>query len=72
MVVTDEHENDIEPEDAGLAPEWPVMTTVTITLTEVNGKTKLVLHQTVAEALAKKTGAHPSWIEMLNRLDRML
>ncbi len=51
---------------------WPE-TTVTITLEEVGeNKTKLTLHQTVDEAWAKQTGAYPSWLQMLDKLDSEL
>jgi len=36
------------------------------------GKTLLTLQQTVSESLAKRTGAHPSWIQMLDRLAEVL
>lgn len=41
---------------------------MTVTFAEHEGKMRLTLHQTVLEPLAKRTGAHPSWIEMLDRL----
>jgi uncharacterized protein YndB with AHSA1/START domain len=50
--------------------DWPDETTVTVTFEDYNGKTKLTLHQTVSEELAKKTGAYPSWLEMLDRLEK--
>jgi hypothetical protein len=34
----------------------------------MGGKTRLTLHQTVAEALANRTGALPSWHSMLDHL----
>jgi hypothetical protein len=43
-----------------------------VTLEEVRGGTKLTLEQTVSEALARHTGAHPSWLEMLDRLAAMI
>lgn len=48
---------------------WPDETTVTVTFEDYEGKTKLTLHQTVSEELAKQTGAYPSWLEMLDKLD---
>jgi len=58
---------------AGHDPEWKQTSTVTLSLTEIEkGKTKLVLHQNVSERLAKKTGAHPSWLQMLDRLETLL
>jgi len=49
-------------------PNWPGETLVTVILTEENGKTKLQLRQTVSQELAKKTGAYPSWLQMLNNM----
>ena len=49
-------------------PDWPRETVVTVTFAEHAGQTTLTLHQTVRESLAKRTGAHPSWIEMFDRL----
>jgi len=49
--------------------DWPDETTVTVTFENYEGKTKLTLHQTVSEEWAKKTGAYPSWLEMLDKLD---
>jgi uncharacterized protein YndB with AHSA1/START domain len=53
-------------------PEWPRETTVTVTFAEHDGKTTLTLHQSVSESLAKRTGAHPGWLSMLDRLDEQL
>jgi uncharacterized protein YndB with AHSA1/START domain len=61
--------NRVAPEDAGMHPDWPAEMIVTVTFTEQNGKTVMTLHQTVPEALAKATGAYPSWISMLDRLE---
>ncbi|WP_425617352.1 SRPBCC domain-containing protein [Anatilimnocola sp. NA78] len=62
----------VEPTAVGMDPSWPRETIVTVTFEEVDGKTKLTLRQTVNEALAKKTGAHPSWLQMLDRLAEQL
>lgn len=72
MASADAAGNLVEPADVGHDNAWPRETTVTVTLTESEGKTKLTLHQTVSEALAKRTGAHPSWIQMLDRLEAEL
>jgi uncharacterized protein YndB with AHSA1/START domain len=69
MAVADEQGNLIEPTEAGMDPDWPRETVVTVTLAEQDGKTRLTLRQTVSEALAKRTGAHPSWLQMLDRLE---
>ena len=68
MINADEQGNPINPADIGMDLEWPGETVVTVTLTEENGQTKLQLRQTVAEDVAKRTGAHPSWLQMLNNL----
>ena len=60
--------NAVEPIDLGMDPEWPGETVVTVTFAERAGQTLLTLHQTVSETLAKRTGAHPSWLQMLDRL----
>lgn len=50
----------------GAAP--PEETTVTVTLSDHGSGTLLELRQTLPEALARRTGAYPSWLEMLDRL----
>ena len=56
------------PAAVGMDPDWPLETVVTVTLIPKDGRTMLTLHQTVSESLAKRTGAHPGWLEMLDRL----
>lgn len=68
MSIADEQGNLVEPQSAGHDGAWPATTVVTVTFAEQAGKTLLTLRQNVSEALAKKTGAHPSWLEMLDRL----
>jgi uncharacterized protein YndB with AHSA1/START domain len=68
MAVADEKGNLIEPTEAGMDPDWPRETIVTVTFAEHEGRTKVTLHQTVPESLAKRTGAYPSWLDMLDRL----
>lgn len=72
MAVADADGNLITPAEAGMDPEWPAETTVTVTFAEHDGKTTLTLHQTVSETVARRTGAHPSWLQMLDRLDEQL
>jgi hypothetical protein len=43
-----------------------------VTFSEEHGKTKLQLRQTVSQALAQKTGAYPSWLEMLDNMRTLL
>lgn len=72
MQVTNENGNDVNPIDMGMDADWPAVTQVTLLFEDLNGKTRLTLLQTVSESLAKTTGAHPSWIQMFNRLNEML
>lgn len=53
--------------------EWPDLMTVTVSFADDGkGGTRLSLAQTVLESLAKKTGAYPSWLSMLDKLEREL
>ncbi|MBO9702903.1 MAG: SRPBCC domain-containing protein [Sporocytophaga sp.] len=72
MVVSDEHGNTVDPVRAGMDPDWPIETLVSIAFSEHDGKTTIVLRQTVSQQLATKTGAYPSWIQMLERLETEL
>lgn len=72
MVNADENGHQINPVDIGMDSNWPRETLVTVTLTEENGKTKLQLRQTVSQELAKKTGAYPSWLQMLHNMQTLL
>lgn len=64
--------NAVSARSQGHDPDWPDETLVTVTFTEKNGGTLVTLAQNVSEALAKRTGAHPSWIQMLDQLDETL
>ncbi len=72
MAVADEAGNIADPIAKGMDPAWPQQTIVTITFEPIAGGTRLTLHQTVDEALAKKTGAHPSWLSMLENLSELV
>jgi hypothetical protein len=49
MAIADASGNLVGPVDAGMDPDWPLETVVTVTLVEHDGKTELTLHQTVSE-----------------------
>ena len=68
MRTADEQGNAVTSADAGKESDWPEVTTVTVTLEDVAGDTRLTLQQTVSETLAKRTGAYPSWLNMLDHL----
>ncbi|MHA4808051.1 SRPBCC family protein [Flavitalea flava] len=72
LINADENGNPINPVEIGMDPDWPGETLVTVTLTEENGQTKLQLRQTVSPEIAKRTGAYPSWLQMLNKMQTVL
>lgn len=72
MINADENGNPINPIEIGMDSDWPGETLVTVTLSEENGKTKLQLHQTVSQELAQKTGAYPSWLQMLDNMQILI
>lgn len=72
LMNADENGHPINPVDIGMDPDWPAETLVTVTFKEENGKTRLTLRQTVAQEIAQRTGAYPSWLQMLNHLQTTL
>jgi len=60
------------PESQGHDPAWPRDTTIRVRFTERAGRTSVTVEQDVSERLAKRTGAHPSWLQMLDRLRRQV
>lgn len=72
MANANEDGEPINPVEIGMDPDWPDKTIVTVTFTEEDGKTKLQLRQTVSQELAKKTGAYPSWLQMLATMKTIL
>lgn len=72
MEVADSAGNSKSPVEMGMDPQWPQETVLTVTFEPQETQTLLTLHQTVSESLAKKTGAHPSWLLMLDRLSEIL
>lgn len=72
IALADENGKLKQPDAVGKDPDWPAETTVTVTFDDIGGKTRLTLRQNVSEAVAKRTGAHPSWLSMLDRLEGAL
>jgi hypothetical protein len=70
--IADADGNPRTPASQGHDPAWPQETTVCVTSAERVGQTIVTLEQDVSERLAKRTGAHPSWVQMLDRLRRLL
>jgi uncharacterized protein YndB with AHSA1/START domain len=60
------------PASQGHDRAWPQHTIVRVMFTERDGRTTVTLEQDVSERLAKQTGAHPSWLQMLDGLRRHL
>ncbi|WPR70354.1 SRPBCC domain-containing protein [Flavobacterium sp. NG2] len=72
MINADENGNPTDPTKIGMDPDWPGQTLVTITFKKENTKTRMELHQTVSQELAIKTGAYPSWLQMLDKMQLLL
>ena len=72
LCFCDEQGRFVTARSVGADVDWPDRTTVTVTFAEKNGRTTMTLHQTVPESVAKRTGAYPSWVEMLERLAEQL
>lgn len=66
---SDEEGNSMRSSEIDKHSDWPDETTVTVIFEDVQGKTRVHLHQSVSESLAKQTGAYPSWLQMLDRLE---
>jgi uncharacterized protein YndB with AHSA1/START domain len=72
LTVSDKNGKPTRPVDAGMDPEWPATTTVTVLFESIGDKTRITLHQAVSQNLAKRTGAYPSWLSMLDKLENEL
>jgi uncharacterized protein YndB with AHSA1/START domain len=72
LARADEHGNHLSPKDAGMPHEWPEITVVTLTFEDLGKQTRFTLHQTVDLALATRTGAYPSWLQMLDRMESLI
>lgn len=72
MVLSNEQGEPVSASVAGKSDEWPEAIITTVTFTAVGKQTKVVLHQTVNELEAKKTGAYQSWFSMFDRLQTCL
>ncbi|MFC0514792.1 SRPBCC domain-containing protein [Mucilaginibacter angelicae] len=72
LINADEYGKPIDPTEIGMDPDWPGETLVTVTFAKENGKTRMQLRQTVSQELAAKTGAYPSWLQILNKMQILL
>jgi len=69
LAIADSAGNEIDAAQGGHDPQWPRETLVRVMLEDLGGSTRLTLEQNALESLARKTGAYPSWLQMLDRLD---
>lgn len=59
--------------EAGMDPAWPDETLVTVTFRAIDaGSTEITLHQAAPADVARRTGAYPSWLQMLDRMEAAL
>lgn len=72
MELSNEQGTPFSATEAGKSKDWPAVTITTVTFESFGTQTKLTLHQTVAEAEARKTGAYQSWFSMFDRLNALL
>jgi uncharacterized protein YndB with AHSA1/START domain len=72
MILSDAQGNVVSAGDAGKPEDWPQAIRTTVTFAAVGEQTKITLHQTVAEAEARKTGAYQSWLSMFDRLNAIV
>lgn len=72
MAVVDEDGAAIDSSETGMDRQWPRETTVTVTLAEVGGETRLTLHQAGEESIAERTWVLACWLEMFDRLGEEL
>lgn len=72
LAIADQHGNKVPPASVGHDPRWPLETRLIVTFEDYGGKTRLTLSQDVSQSLAQETGAYPSWLEMLERLEELL
>ena len=60
------------PESQGHDSTWPSETIVRVMFSGRGSQTIVTLEQSVSEALARRTGALPSWLSMLDRLKLLM
>lgn len=64
--------NPLNNVEAGMFHEWPEVSTVTLTFEDLGKQTRFVLQQTVDQDLAIRTGAYPSWLQMLDKMEQLI
>lgn len=69
---SDESGNVVEPTHYGLSADYPTEAQVTVTLTEQEGRTKLVLQHAIPASAPARAECEQGWIEMLERLEALV
>jgi uncharacterized protein YndB with AHSA1/START domain len=64
--------NTVPPSHYGMSAGHPSETLVTVTFSELDGKTKLILRHSVPASFAEREGMQQGWSEMLDRLSEEL
>ena len=72
LARADEHGKHLSPAAANMPHEWPEITIVTLTFEDLGQQTRFTLHQTVDLDLATRTGAYPSWLQMLDKMETLI
>ncbi|OOQ58716.1 SRPBCC family protein [Mucilaginibacter pedocola] len=70
IYITDPKGNRLE--DSGKDEKWPGTIITTVTFKAIGNQCSFTLHQTVAEELARQTGAYQSWLQMFGNLDKII
>ena len=69
---TDKEGNQLPPTICGLGEDWPMETTITVTLEDLKGKTKLTMRQAGVPINLEREGARQGWSESFDRLAEFL
>ena len=72
MRITNENGDMTDALAAGISAQWPGEILTTVTFESIGNQTKATIHESVSEEKAKKTGAYLGWIQMFNKLNRLL
>lgn len=73
IAIADEAGNRRTSAAAGMDPAWPDETLVTVTFRDLgNDQTELTIHQAAPADVARRTGAYPSWLQMLDHMETAL
>lgn len=72
LQLSNESGQQVDATTAGKSEGWPAEIRTTVTFEALGEQTRATIHQTVSEEEARKTGAYQSWVNMCDRLNRLL